>query len=90
LPKALQRITKQKRWVIWRWVLDAKKKWTKPPFQCAYPKVKAKSDDASTWGTYEAAIAAVAAGRAIVTSPSVDCRKALARTWDRLMTTSTY
>jgi hypothetical protein len=40
------------------------KAWTKPPYQCANPRAAAKSNDSSTWGTYEAAVAAVAAGLA--------------------------
>jgi primase-polymerase (primpol)-like protein len=58
----LAHLTKLKRWVVWRWELNGRKKWTKPPYQSAYPKTKAKSDDPNTWGTYEAAVAAVAAG----------------------------
>jgi hypothetical protein len=68
LPKALERITKLKRWVVWRWELRRKKngteKWTKPPYQCGNPKLAAKSNDPGTWGTYETAIAVVAAGLA--------------------------
>ena len=68
LPKALQPITALKRWVIWRWELRTKKNgveaWTKPPYQCSNPKLAAKSNDTGTWGTYPAAIAAVAAGLA--------------------------
>jgi hypothetical protein len=69
LPKALQKITALKRWVIWCWEPRINKKtgakeWTKPPYQCAHPKVKAKSNDPSTWGTYEDAVGAVTAGKA--------------------------
>jgi hypothetical protein len=69
LPKALQHITTLKRWVVWRWETRVDKQtgeiaWTKPPFQCSYPKTKAKSDDPNTWGNYADAIAAVAAGLA--------------------------
>jgi hypothetical protein len=68
LPKALQHITKLERWVVWRWELRTKKNgaqaWTKPPFQCSAPHASAKSNDPSTWGTYEEAVAAVAAGNA--------------------------
>jgi hypothetical protein len=69
LPKALQHLTKQKRWVVWRWELRENKKtganvWTKPPFRCSKPKLAAKSNDANTWDSYEAAVAAVAAGLA--------------------------
>jgi primase-polymerase (primpol)-like protein len=68
LPKALERITGQKRWVVWRWEKRVKKNgvetWTKPPYQCSYPLIAAKSNDPNTWGTYQAAIAAVEAGLA--------------------------
>jgi primase-polymerase (primpol)-like protein len=68
LPKALQHLTEQKRWVIWRWELRSKPNgaatWTKPPFQCGNPWVAARSNDPSTWGTYDAALAAVAASLA--------------------------
>ena len=68
LPKALERITRQDRWVVWRWEKRRRKGgaevWTKPPFQCSQPQVAAKSNDPSTWGTYPAAVAAVAAGLA--------------------------
>ena len=68
LPKALQRLTEQKRWVVWSWQWRETKtnggKWTKPPYQCSNPKAAAKSNDPDTWGTYEAAIAVVMAGLA--------------------------
>ena len=68
LPKALQHITRQKRWVVWRWELRKRKHgamaWTKPPYQCSNPKTPAKSNDPGTWGTYAEAVAAVAAGLA--------------------------
>jgi predicted P-loop ATPase len=63
LPKALEHLTKLKRWVVWRWELR-KKRWTKPPFQCVHPKTPARSNSSNTWGTYEEAVAAVAAGHA--------------------------
>jgi hypothetical protein len=68
LPPALAHLTKLERWVLWRWELrrrrNGQEAWTKPPYQCAYPNMPAKSNDPSTWGTYEAAVAAVAAGLA--------------------------
>jgi hypothetical protein len=68
LPEALAHLTTLKRWVVWRWELRTKKNgqeaWTKPPFMCAHPRASAKSNDPSTWGTYEAAVAAVASGLA--------------------------
>jgi hypothetical protein len=42
----------------------AVKGWTRPPFQAARLDKKAKSNDPSTWGTYEEAHAAVKAGKA--------------------------
>jgi predicted P-loop ATPase len=68
LPKALEHILGQRRWVVWRWEKrtgnGGKTVWTKPPFQADYPSQYAKSDDPSTWGSYEAAIKAVEAGLA--------------------------
>lgn len=63
LPIALRHITGLNRWVVWRWE-QRKGKWTKPPYQCSHPKTAAKSNDPSTWGSYQAAVAAVAAGLA--------------------------
>ena len=68
LPEALHWLTTQKRWVVWRWVrrvtAGGKEKWTKPPYRPAFPKSLAKSDDPSSWGSYQDAVAAVAAGQA--------------------------
>jgi hypothetical protein len=68
LPKALRHITTMKRWVLWRWEKRVKKNgeiaWTKPPYQGRHPKLPAKSNDPNTWGTYEEALKAVAAGQA--------------------------
>jgi hypothetical protein len=68
LPEALHWLTTQKKWVVWKWVkrvtASGKEKWTKPPYRPAFPKALAKSDDPSTWGSYEDAVAAVAAGNA--------------------------
>ena len=64
LPPALQWLTGQRRWVVWRWVkrvtAGGKVKWTKPPYQPTFPNVPAKSNDPSTWGSYEEALAALA------------------------------
>jgi hypothetical protein len=67
LPKALQHLTSQRRWVVWRWELRIKngaEKWTKPPYQARYPNALAKSNDPKTWGSYQDAIAVVAAAQA--------------------------
>jgi hypothetical protein len=67
LPKALERFLGLRRWVVWRWEKRVNNKtgevkWTKPPYQCRLPRKLAKSNDPSTWGTYEEALAALAAG----------------------------
>jgi hypothetical protein len=76
LPAALERLTAEPRWVIWRWEPRYKKfgafdldangdlKWTKPPFQVRYPRQLAKSDDPGTWGLYVDAVQAVTDGNA--------------------------
>jgi len=68
LPPALQPLTEQPRWLVWRWeeraTKDGKVKWTKPPYQARYPSQHAKSDDPDTWGNHQDAVAAVKAGHA--------------------------
>ena len=76
LPVALERLTAEARWVVWRWQPRRKKsgelerdkngspKWTKPPFRARYPGQFAKSDDPDTWGSYSDAVAAVEHGDA--------------------------
>src|SRR5262245_36289247 len=63
LPPALLPLTEQRRWVVWDWELR-KTKWTKPPRQARNPKRNAKSNDPSTWDSYDAAVDAVLAGNA--------------------------
>jgi len=67
LPAALLPLTKLKRWVVWKWqerkYQNGKVKWTKPPFQARYPNSKARSNDASTWGSYEDAVLAFVNGQ---------------------------
>jgi putative DNA primase/helicase len=59
LPAALRPLTEMKRWVCWRWELrqnsDGEYKWTKPPLQ---PRnlLPARSNDPSTWDTYDRAV----------------------------------
>jgi hypothetical protein len=67
LPPALLPLTEQERWVVWDWELRKTKsseKWTKPPRQARNPKHNAKSNDPSTWSSYDAAVGAVLAGNA--------------------------
>jgi putative DNA primase/helicase len=59
LPAALAPLTEHRRWVCWRWALRKKgggeEKWTKPPFQPGDLQ-HAKSNDPSTWDTYDRAV----------------------------------
>jgi primase-polymerase (primpol)-like protein len=68
LPAVLAPLTKEPRWVVWPWELrtteSGKEKWTKPPRQARDPSRNARSNDPTTWGTYEEAITAVRAGDA--------------------------
>jgi hypothetical protein len=68
LPAALAPLTAERRWVVWPWDLrkskGGKEKWTKPPRQARDPAYNARSNDPSTWGTYDDAVAAVQHGNA--------------------------
>jgi putative DNA primase/helicase len=69
LPAALERLTAEQRWLVWRWELRGKKsdeeaQWTKPPYMARFPKKHAMTDNPETWGPYADAVAAVAAGDA--------------------------
>jgi hypothetical protein len=69
LPVALERLTAEQRWLVWRWEQRRKKsdeevKWTKPPYMARFPKKHAMSNNPETWGTYADAIKAVKAGDA--------------------------
>jgi hypothetical protein len=76
LPPALERLTTERRWLVWRWETRSKKsgepdlnkkgelKWTKPPYQARFPKHHAATDDPLTWGTYLDAVDAVKYGEA--------------------------
>jgi hypothetical protein len=65
LPDALTPLTRHPRWVLWRWEWTPKSnKWTKVPYQPDRPRLKARSNDPSTWSTYEVAVAAFGQGEA--------------------------
>jgi hypothetical protein len=67
LPAALTPLKELPNWVCWsfEWRVDKKGggKWTKPPLQPRNPQQHAKNNDPKTWGTYEQALAAFAAGQ---------------------------
>jgi primase-polymerase (primpol)-like protein len=58
-----------KRWVVWNYEERVDEKtgevtWTKPPYQPDVPKVMARVNDPSTWGSYYSALNAVMNGEA--------------------------
>jgi hypothetical protein len=63
LPVALERLTAEPRWVVWRWEL-VKGRWTKPPYQARYPRQNARANDPETWSAYDDALEAVEHGDA--------------------------
>jgi len=64
LPPALAPLRARAQWVIWRLTWRAGH-WTKPPFRCDDPHRFASSADPGSWSSYEAAVAAAAAGDGI-------------------------
>lgn len=64
-PVALTSLCLKPNWVTWKWQRAAKGTgWTKPPFCASDPDRHAANNDATTWGTRPAAVAAVLAGKA--------------------------
>jgi putative DNA primase/helicase len=59
LPAALEPLTEAKRWVCWQWAprqnSAGEQEWTKPPFQPRDLR-NARSNDPSTWDTYDRAV----------------------------------
>jgi putative DNA primase/helicase len=64
LPAALEPLTKEKRWVVWKWVKNKNGKWTKVPYKPHEPDQNAANDNPKTWGTFKEAVAVWKAGRA--------------------------
>jgi hypothetical protein len=63
-PKALAALILTPHWLLWKWELDERGKWTKPPYRSTNPKKYAKSDDPKTWSDRQAAVTAVLAKKA--------------------------
>ncbi len=61
LPKVLDKLKDQRRWVNWSWEprrqTDGAIKWMKPPRQTCDPDNLARVNDPATWGTYAEAAA---------------------------------
>src|SRR5215218_8419222 len=66
LPEALHAMGDAPRWVVWRWTEPAAPgaKPDKPLFRAADPTRHASTQDAGTWGSFPAAMGAVAAAEA--------------------------
>jgi primase-polymerase (primpol)-like protein len=43
-------------WVLWRYELDAKRRWTKVPYRAHQPTSKASTTDPQTWNPFEFAV----------------------------------
>ena len=67
LPKALQPLTREPRWVIWKWQRTSNKngetKWTKVPYRPEHSNEKARNNDPDTWSKYELALSAYQSAR---------------------------
>ena len=63
-PRALAALIEQPRWVCWRWQPGKTGGWTKPPFCCDDPTRHALNNEPRTWGTRNAAVKMVLAGKA--------------------------
>jgi hypothetical protein len=63
-PKALARLCLMPNWVLWKWQLNEKGDWTKPPYKASNPKQHAKSNVPETWSDRHVAVNAVLAGKA--------------------------
>jgi len=63
-PPALTPLCLTPHWVLWKWQLGERGKWTKPPFRSDSPEQFAKTDDPETWSDRRAAVSAVLGGRA--------------------------
>jgi hypothetical protein len=57
LPNAIPpELKRRKAWLLWRYAFDEKRgKWTKIPYHAKYTARKAKSNDPTTWSTFDAA-----------------------------------
>jgi primase-polymerase (primpol)-like protein len=63
LPAALAPLIGSDRWVVWRWT-RSKGRWTKPPYRADSPAQFARTDDPTTWCSFQTATDTVAAGQA--------------------------
>lgn len=43
-------------WVLWRYKLDERGRWTKVPYHAKYSSRNARSNDSTTWSTYDVAL----------------------------------
>jgi hypothetical protein len=63
IPPALDPLTKEQRWVGWKWIKGKDGKLTKPPFRADAPHLHASSTDPSTWSSFEVAMSAYCRGK---------------------------
>jgi hypothetical protein len=58
IPTALEPLTRERRWVVWRWTEGRHGNPTKPPFRADQPGRFASSTNAATWGDFQTAMRA--------------------------------
>ena len=58
LPSALEPLTAERRWVLWRWEEKKGGKKTKVPYMAAKPSRKAQSTNPATWSDFTTAVRA--------------------------------
>ena len=63
-PKALTSLCLTPHWLVWKWELNEKGDWTKPPYKARNPKQHAKSNSPKTWSDRHTAVSAVLGGKA--------------------------
>ncbi len=63
IPPPLIALTRERRWVVWRWVRNNDGQLTKPPFRADRPDRNASTADPSTWCDCETAMRAYCAKR---------------------------
>ncbi len=63
LPDGLAFLKSLPNWVLWRWELSVKGKWTKVPYRPQAPGQKARNNDSTTWSSYEKALSGFQSGQ---------------------------
>ena len=74
LPESLQPLTKERRWVLWKYEDGKNGKKTKVPYQALNPNKKAACDKFNTWSSYEETLDTVDQADGIAYCLQGDCK----------------